>query len=72
MSIPNPWLSGPEFDGWDPDDPVSRLAEVEAEDVIRGLLPRENLLPPTDLILDARDARLAGAAAREPEPEAEL
>jgi hypothetical protein len=71
MTVLNPWFAGPEFDGWDSNDPVTKLAEAEAEDVMRGFLPRTaDLLPQTQLILSAHDARVAAEAASEPEPEA--
>jgi hypothetical protein len=52
------------------DSPVHKVAEVEAEEVLLGRLPRDGVLPETQLILDAHDARLA-ADAREPDLEAE-
>lgn len=70
-----PWATGPEWDNWGT-TPVERMAQVEAEEVLLGRVPRDSdLLPETRRILSASDAWLAAGgfeAAREPEPDPEL
>jgi len=57
-----PWATGPEWDRWG-DEPVHRMAQVEAEEVLLGRVPRDgSLLPETRQILSAHDAWLATLA----------